>query len=255
MYGAAITLIKISILLFYRRIFTTPQFRRRTEIVGALVIAWLLVNNLMAAFQCSPIRKAWLPLTPGKCLQPLNLIVGFQAGNTTLDIVILALPIYAVSKLQMSLAKKISVLAIFLLGGLSVVIAIIRIVVVSTADDDDITWFSAIYSWTAIEPAIEVLSVSLPAMAPFLHVRKTIDELHSMFRALFSKTKRGDTTTDDGFRKINERNKMFDFGNCERPCGQVAFATSEGRGRKEDENEDDEVPLHAIRVTDRVDVV
>lgn len=118
MYGVAITLIKISILLFYRRIFTTPQFRRRTEIVGALVIAWLFVNNLMAAFQCSPIRKAWLPLTPGKCLQPLNLIVGFQAGNTTLDIVILALPIYAVSKLQMSLAKKISVLAIFLLGGL-----------------------------------------------------------------------------------------------------------------------------------------
>ncbi|KAI4193607.1 MAG: hypothetical protein LQ350_008243 [Teloschistes chrysophthalmus] len=253
MYGVAITLIKISILLFYRRIFTTPQFRRRTEIVGALVIAWLFVNNLMAAFQCSPIRKAWLPLTPGKCLQPLNLIVGFQAGNTTLDIVILALPIYAVSKLQMSLAKKISVLAIFLLGGLSVVTAIIRIVVVSTADEDDITWSSAIYSWTAIEPAIEVLSVSLPAMAPFLHVRKTMDECRSMFRSLFSRDKSSNKTTDDGFQKINERNKMFGFENGERQCGQMAFATSEGRGRKGDE--DDEVPLHAIKVTDRVDVV
>ena len=114
----ALTLIKLSILLFYRRIFSTPQFRLRTNIVGVLVIIWLLINNFMAAFQCRPIRKAWSPLTPGHCIKPLGLIIGFQAGNIALDITILALPVYAVSKLQMSLAKKISVLAIFLLGGL-----------------------------------------------------------------------------------------------------------------------------------------
>lgn len=116
----AITLIKVSLLLFYRRIFSTAQFRLRTNIVGALVIAWLFINNFLAAFQCRPIRKAWLALTPGHCIEPLGLILGLQAGNTALDIIILALPVYAISKLQMSLAKKISVLAIFLLGGLYV---------------------------------------------------------------------------------------------------------------------------------------
>ncbi|KAL8665200.1 MAG: hypothetical protein Q9202_002422 [Teloschistes flavicans] len=252
MYGVAITLIKISILLFYRRIFTNSQFRRRTEIVGALVIAWLFFNNLMAAFQCNPIRKAWLPLTPGKCMPPLNLIVGLQAGNTALDIIILALPVYAVSQLQMSLAKKISVLAIFLLGGLSVVIAVIRIGVVATADGKDVTWFTSLDSWTAVEPAIEVLSVSLPAMGPFLHVRRTVEELRSTFRSLFSKSKRSDTTTDEGFQKINERNKMFDLENRGKHCGRMAFATAESVARKDDD--DDEVPLHAIKVTDRVDV-
>lgn len=55
---------------------------------------------------------------PGHCIEPLGLIIGLQAGNIFLDVVILSLPVYAVSKLQMSLAKKISVLGIFLLGGL-----------------------------------------------------------------------------------------------------------------------------------------
>ncbi|KAL9582654.1 MAG: hypothetical protein Q9212_003176 [Teloschistes hypoglaucus] len=253
LYGVTITLIKMSILLLYRRIFITLQFRRRTEIVGALVIIWLFFNNLMAAFQCSPIRKAWLPLTPGKCMPPLNLIVGLQAGNAALDITILALPVYAVSKLQMSLAKKISVLAIFLLGGLSVIIAVIRIGIVSTADKEDVTWFTSIDSWTAVEPAVEVLSVSLPVMAPFLHVRKTIDELRSTFRSLFSKSKRSDTTTDEGFHKFNERNKILDMENGGGHCGRMAFATAEGStGRKDD---DDEIPLDAIKVTDRVDIV
>lgn len=55
---------------------------------------------------------------PGHCIDPLGLIIGLQAGNLALDIIILSLPVYAVSKLQMSLPKKIGVLAIFLLGGL-----------------------------------------------------------------------------------------------------------------------------------------
>lgn len=114
----AITLIKLSVLLFYQRIFSTPQFRLRTNIVGGLVVAWLFINNFMAAFQCRPIRKAWSPLTPGRCIDTLSLIIGLQAGNLFLDIVILTLPVHAVSQLQMSLAKKISVAAIFLLGGL-----------------------------------------------------------------------------------------------------------------------------------------
>ncbi|KAI4170321.1 MAG: hypothetical protein LQ343_005074 [Gyalolechia ehrenbergii] len=208
-YGVAVTLIKLSIILFYRRIFSTSQFRLRTNIVGALVIAWLFINNLMAAFQCRPIKKAWTPLMPGHCIDPLGLIIGLQAGNLALDIIILSLPVYAVSKLQMSLPKKIGVLAIFLLGGLSVVIAAIRIVVVATADEEDVTWYSSIESWTAVEPAIEVLSVSLPCMAPFLHARKAFKAVRSTLRSLVSKSKRSDLNHDGDFQKIDQHRKMM----------------------------------------------
>lgn len=112
------TLIKISILLFYRRIFVTQQFRMWTNIVGAFVIIWLLVNNFTAAFQCTPIEKAWLVLMPGHCFNPISYITGVHTTNLILDFVILALPISATWRLQMSLGKKISVAGIFLLGAM-----------------------------------------------------------------------------------------------------------------------------------------
>ncbi|KAL8727030.1 MAG: hypothetical protein Q9166_006328 [cf. Caloplaca sp. 2 TL-2023] len=217
-YAVAITRINVSILLFYHRIFTTPQFRLRTNIVGALVILWLLLNNFMAAFQCRPIKKTWIPLTPGHCIEPLGLIVGLQAGNIVLDITILALPVHAVSKLQTSLAKK---------------------------------GFTGVDSWTAVEPAIEVLSVSLPVMAPFLQARRTANELRTIFRSLLSISKKSDSNNDEGFREINERNKI-DFEHNGHG-GRMAFATTE-RHTSQRSDLDDTIPLHAIKVTDQVDV-
>ncbi|KAL9119624.1 MAG: hypothetical protein Q9187_003824 [Circinaria calcarea] len=93
LYGLAVTTIKISVLLFYRRLFTTPQFRKQTNVVGALVVAWLLTNNLLAAFQCTPVRKAWQINLLGQCVNPLTSLIAIQVPNVVLNMVILALPI------------------------------------------------------------------------------------------------------------------------------------------------------------------
>ncbi|KAL9117370.1 MAG: hypothetical protein Q9187_006091, partial [Circinaria calcarea] len=222
-YGVAVTLIKMSILLFYRRVFATPQFRLRTNIVGAMVIMWLIVNNFLSAFQCRPIEKAWLILIPGECVDPLKYILGVHTTNLALDIIILALPVSAVWRLQISLAKKISVAGIFLLGGLSVIIAIIRLIVVVTANLEDITCsspspsassstnslsaaYTSISSWTAVEPAIEVLSVCLPAMAPFLHIHRTLAELRTSLRSFLSLTPKGSEceASNQGFHELKK---------------------------------------------------
>ena len=112
------TCIKLSILLFYRRIFATKRFRQWTNVVGILVVIWFIAHNFSFAFQCSPVRKAWDFDIPGRCINPLNNLIGFHSANVALDIVILALPISAVWRLQMSMAKKVSVAGIFFLGGL-----------------------------------------------------------------------------------------------------------------------------------------
>ena len=114
----AVTLPKISVLCFYRRIFSTPQFRRITLLVAGFVILWLLVNNLLAAFQCTTVRKAWEAEIPGNCTDYQSLFIGMQVPYIVLDAVILALPISAIAKLQMYKRKRISVTAIFLLGEL-----------------------------------------------------------------------------------------------------------------------------------------
>lgn len=79
---------------------------------------WFLVNNILGALQCIPVRKAWNPEIPGRCVGYLSFFIGMQVPNVLLDGAILTLPVGVVSRLQMSKKKKISVAAIFLLGGL-----------------------------------------------------------------------------------------------------------------------------------------
>lgn len=149
--------------------------------------------------------------------------------------------------------------------GRSIVIAFIRIGVVATADPEDITCMSiscrlqrslvnlrpgtsGIESWTAIEPAIEVLSVSLPTMAPFLHGRKAVKDIRTAIRSLLPLPEKPSITTDKvrRFQKIDDHGKMFDL---ERN-GIGTFATADRQTRVAG----DPIPLHTIRVTDQVDV-
>ena len=86
--------------------------------IGALVIAWLVANELVFAFQCTPVRKAWEIEVPGHCTNPLATVRVIHIFNVLLDVVILALPRSAVLHLYLSTARKFGVVAVFLLGGL-----------------------------------------------------------------------------------------------------------------------------------------
>ena len=106
MYWVANTLIKISVLLIYRRIFAKSQFRLHITIFGVLVVIWLLVANFVAATQCTPIRKAWLVAMFGHCLDPLNNILRLHSTTLALDIIIFALSVHAVYRLQVTTTKR-----------------------------------------------------------------------------------------------------------------------------------------------------
>lgn len=80
---------------------------------------WLLASNLVFAFQCKPIRRAWYREDiPGHCINTIKAAQIMQGCNAALDVIILALPVSGVLKLQMSKSRKAGVVAIFLLGGL-----------------------------------------------------------------------------------------------------------------------------------------
>jgi hypothetical protein len=128
-YGAAVTFVKFSVLLFYNRIFPQNNFKRWLIALGVLSFLWWVAILLVTVLECSPIQKIWDPLVPGKCIPYLDLFIALQVLNIILDTAILALPIKAVSKLQMSVANKWSVGGTFALGGLSVVFAIVRLAI------------------------------------------------------------------------------------------------------------------------------
>lgn len=76
----------------------------------------------MVALQCRPVKAAWgiEQLNPelSTCFKPGPFIAGVEIANVVIDVGVLLLPVYMVQKLQMRVAKKVSIICIFLLGGL-----------------------------------------------------------------------------------------------------------------------------------------
>ena len=109
---------KISILCLYRRIFTTKTFRRNSLLLGLVVVGYWITSTFGSIFQCNPIQAAYKPSLPGKCFDYASFFLGLEIVNCLLDILILYLPIQVIQTLQMSMAKKIQLSFLFVLGSL-----------------------------------------------------------------------------------------------------------------------------------------
>ena len=109
LYHFGITLPKYSAICFYVRVFTwrsSSLFRINTLIVAGLVTAWLLFAVPSTVFQCTPIRKGWLPLTPGRCLDANQWFLGSTISSVVIDVYIMLLPIPVLWNLHTGYARK-----------------------------------------------------------------------------------------------------------------------------------------------------
>ena len=113
------TLVKLSILVLYRRIFCTPAFKKSTILVGTAVMVWFIVTLFTDIFQCRPFQAAFDPqlLFTTQCINVKDYYRGITASNLCLDVIILYMPLHMVWGLQLRTRQKIAVSGIFLLGG------------------------------------------------------------------------------------------------------------------------------------------
>lgn len=122
-YGINITIIKISILLQYLKIFI-PVRRTTVMVRGSYLVIWItiifyLITTFFIIFACSPREKFWNRLiADGHCfnIDIINIITAII--NCISDFIILLLPQGVIWKLQMPLKQKFGISAIFLTGFL-----------------------------------------------------------------------------------------------------------------------------------------
>jgi hypothetical protein len=123
LYLGALPLTKISILLFYLKIFPRREIRIICWVFIALNAAYFIVFELVSIFQCSPIEgawKAWDKEFPAKC-NNINMQGWMAAGlNILLDLGTLILPLPEIYKLSLSLRKKVQIMLMFSIGFLYV---------------------------------------------------------------------------------------------------------------------------------------
>ncbi|MCJ1424813.1 hypothetical protein MMC29_002701 [Sticta canariensis] len=110
---------KISILLFYLRIFPGWTFRLVTWAVILVAIAYGLGTALANLFGCWPIYKAWdLDISNSSCIHRLALYYANAGLGIFVDSATLLLPIPKLKKLQLPLRQKIGLGAMLMGGGL-----------------------------------------------------------------------------------------------------------------------------------------
>ena len=119
-YVAALPVIKLSILLFYNRIFQIRSFRMVSYAIAAFLVCWFIAFELSTIFQCTPISANWMVGTDASqyCINEYVMYDVYSATNLFTDIVILAMPWPMVMKLHVASKKKVQLLGIFLLGSL-----------------------------------------------------------------------------------------------------------------------------------------
>ncbi len=123
--------IKVSILLFYRRLFprenTTPTWRLCHLLLMILSVALGVIGIFGFVFQCAPIAYSWdLTIPGGHCINRGAFARFTNVGNIVTDILILVMPIPIVWSLHLPKNKKIGVCLLFLLGGFVCIASVVR---------------------------------------------------------------------------------------------------------------------------------
>ncbi|KAK7458278.1 hypothetical protein CaCOL14_006716 [Colletotrichum acutatum] len=174
-YGTACAATKISILLFYQRIFllsTASSTSFKFSLIAGYVLsaAYPIIIWATMVNACRPLSFYWNQFVGenGTCIDINTFYLALAIINMVNDIIVLLIPIPQILKLQMSGRKKAAVCSIMLLGSFVCVASIVRITYLSTFSRAlDITWqMGPVFIWSAIEPSIAIVSACLPHLAP-----------------------------------------------------------------------------------------
>lgn len=122
MYTPAIYFTKISILLFYRRIFSPSHKNNPFDILLRLFILILTLFYtaliFLKIFECQPRARIWDPShnSSGRCLNIPALLNASGFFNTITDVLILLIPMRGVWGLQITRSRKVGIVLVFAIG-------------------------------------------------------------------------------------------------------------------------------------------
>ncbi|KAK0631025.1 hypothetical protein B0T17DRAFT_507450 [Bombardia bombarda] len=211
---------KISIVLFYRRIFTGAYFSLVAGILLGVICAWTVSFFLATLLECVPVSQIFVPREQqtGLCYDPDPMYEGMVISNLIIDVAILAVPQPVVWRLHMSREKRMAVSAIFLLGAFVVAVSAVRVYFFfdiasnldsSAAHSYDITYITApAFYWTNIEACVAVICACLPTMRRyFIDGAPAARLLHSVGSLLSLRGSRS-ISSSKGSRKGSEDDHM-----------------------------------------------
>lgn len=105
-------------LCFYLRLSQQPTFRKICYGTIAYIVASAGIVTILGVFGCTPLRAGWDhdPALNGRCVDPARYLYVYCAMNIVTDLMLLALPIPVILKMQLNPKTKYGLVAMFAFG-------------------------------------------------------------------------------------------------------------------------------------------
>ncbi|RDW89702.1 hypothetical protein BP6252_01734 [Coleophoma cylindrospora] len=168
-YILTITLTKLSLLLFFRRIFPSEKFNICVWIMIGFVIASNFSILMALTFQCLPFYGNWTnwayKVNPVQCIDQYAAVFVAAGLSITHDAIILVMPLPLLWKLQLHWRKKVNLLFMFSVGSFVLICSLIRLPsLLKLQSSLDTSYDQApIAVWTDLEMAVGIMCGCLPA--------------------------------------------------------------------------------------------
>ncbi|RYP23572.1 hypothetical protein DL765_001086 [Monosporascus sp. GIB2] len=160
--------IKMSFLLFFLRLSPSTKFKIAVYIVVGANVFVTTGTWVLYCLQCIPIEAYWYPERhPDVQCLPFALSLWLPASALiAVDWAIFFLPLSTVLSLQMTLKRRLQVLAVIGTGGASVLVSCLRLIVIDRfTKTQDFTWeIGNICIVSAAEIEVAILAANMPGM-------------------------------------------------------------------------------------------
>ncbi|KAI3400117.1 hypothetical protein diail_4348 [Diaporthe ilicicola] len=174
-YATSIMTAKLSILALYWRLFPTTFMKRSCITLAVLTTMWWIAGVLVDIFQCTPVGKAFGPSIPTEgCISQDAYCFGMIIPNILIDMVILCLPTFEVSKLHLPRSQRFALASVFLLGAGVTSASGIRLhyhLQLVTGGEENFDFTLGMFKlqlWMTIEPDLAIICACLPVMRPLV---------------------------------------------------------------------------------------
>ncbi|KAL7934098.1 putative PTH11-type G-protein coupled receptor protein [Trichoderma chlorosporum] len=169
-YLIQMSLVKLSLSLFYLHVFPGPNIRRLLIGTAVFNITFGITFVITAMLQCIPMDYYWTQYYDyppnGTCFD-LNRFAWANAGlGLLVDIWMIILPVVQIRKLNLHWKRKIGVIAMFMLGTFVSIISVLRLrsviffaeLINPTWDEWNVAW------WSTMEVNIGIICTCLPTV-------------------------------------------------------------------------------------------
>ncbi|WQF78751.1 hypothetical protein CDEST_03765 [Colletotrichum destructivum] len=168
LYNIATTVFKLSILLQYRRIFSSDWMQRLTTWGLVFMSAWTVMLCFLLPLMCVPVAAFWDESVEGRCIDLLTSWYVMAGVNLVADFVMFSMPIPVINSLQLPRRQKRMLFFVFGLGFLTCIISVYRLQTLRVAAHTEDPYWDNVdaATWSFLEVTIGILAACLPTLRP-----------------------------------------------------------------------------------------